>query len=359
MRSAILALLLSASSSAARAEPILGFNFPLWSRDGYASGDARRGMGEIAGTGAGWVALTPTLYVNDRGDSVVAATADTPSDDSLRSAIREARARGLKVVLKPHVDSRAGGARAWLYPSDPTRWFTTYRAHLLRYARLAREEDCALFVVGTELALLTGPRDWGAWRALIRDVRAEYPGPLTYAANWHSAAHVGFWRELDYVGIDAYYPVIGGTNAALLNLGFLPVEGEVKALSLLSGRPVLFTEFGIASQKGANLKPWEWREFGAADPATQDAYLAAFYRAFAGKSYVAGFLNWAWDMDPAHRGPQDKSMSLRDKPALAEFERLFPARRTVGLIPPSQPSGAPAAARAARVLDEAALLRLQ
>ncbi|MDE2511999.1 MAG: hypothetical protein KGL74_12825, partial [Elusimicrobia bacterium] len=348
MRTAFVALALCAASAVARAQPILGFNLPFWSRDGYASPSAAKGLEEISATGAGWVALTPTLYVKDRRDSIVATGADTPSDDSLRAAIRSARARGLKVALKPHVDSLAGGARAWLYPEDPGRWFATYRENLLRYARLAREEKCDLFVVGTELALLTGPRDWKAWRSLIHDVRAVYPGPLTYAANWHSAVHVGFWEELDYIGIDAYYPVIGGTDRRLLSLGWLPYEAELKVLSAVHGRPVLFTEFGASSQTGANLRPWEWREFGAADPNGQAAYLESFLRAFAGKSYVAGFLHWAWDMDPAHAGPADKSMSVRGKPALGDLEALFRAYR--GAPPrPGSPADA-AAGRAAAVM---------
>lgn len=355
MRGVLAALLLGFAAAFARAEPIMGFNFPLWSRDGYASDLGGRGLEEIAATGAGWVALTPTVYVKDARDSVVAAGPDTPSDESLRAAIRRARGLGLKVMLKPHVDRRSGGARAWLFPSDANLWFATYRGLLLGYARLAREEKCDLFAVGTELSLLTTPPHWNAWRALIRDVRAEYPGPLTYAANWHSAAHVGFWRDLDYVGVDAYYPMAGGKNRRLLALGWIPVEAELKTLAFLSERPILFTEFGLSSQRGANLKPWEWLEMGPADPDVQAAYLDSFYRAFAGKPYVAGFLNWAWDMDPSHQGPQDKSMSLRGKPALADFEKLFDGRRERSLVPPPAPSHAPAAARAGALLSSSVL----
>jgi hypothetical protein len=294
------------------------------------------------------------LYVKDRTDSTVTATDATPDDDSLRAAIRAAKARGLKVVLKPHVDELSGGTRAWIEPKDPAPWFATYRVPLLRYARLAREEGCSLFVVGTELSFLTAPQHWGAWRALIRDVRAEYPGPLTYAANWHSVVHVGFWRDLDYVGVDAYYPNVGGKNRTVLKLGWLPVEAELKAVSAASGRPILFTEFGIASQKGANLKPWEWKDFGPVDLDQQTAYLETFFGAFAGKSYVAGFLNWAWDADPAHQGPQDKSMSVRGKPAAALLEDLFRGARASS--PPPAPPHALAAARAAAVMAGAPAL---
>ncbi|MFI5362741.1 MAG: glycoside hydrolase family 113 [Elusimicrobiota bacterium] len=321
MKAALLPCLMFAAASACAAEPILGFNFPDWSRDGYASGTAQAQMRQLAATGATWVALTPTLYVKDRGDSVVAATDKTPSDDALRAAIRAARAQGLKVVLKPHVDVLKGGARAWINPKDAKIWFASYRTYLLNYARIAREENCSLFVVGTELALLSAPNHWSAWRSLIKDVRAEYSGPLTYAANWHSAGLVGFWRELDFIGIDAYYPVAGGTNRTLLRVGWAPISASLHALAAANGRPILFTEFGLASQKGANLRPWDYSNFGALDLDVQAAYVQTFLDQFSTKSWVAGFLNWDWEQNPG--GPQDKSMTLRGKPALGVFTGLF------------------------------------
>jgi hypothetical protein len=352
MRAALLTCLLAAASVARATEPVLGFNYPNWSRDGYAGAPSNDQLKALAATGASWVALTPTLYVRDRRDSVVAATTSTPSDESLRAAIRAARALGLKVMLKPHVDVLSGGARAWIEPKDAARWFATYRVYLLGYARLAREEGCSMFVVGTELALLETPNHWGAWRRLIAEVRAEYPGPLTYAANWHSAELVGFWRDLDYIGIDAYYPVIGGKNRTLLRLGWMPIVSGVHALSAAFGRPVIFTEFGLASQKGANIRPWDYSDFGALDLGVQDAYVRTFLDAFVSKSWVAGFLNWAWDENPG--GPSDKSMSLRGKPAMEAFTGLFrAARKTAGYAPPSHE---PAAARAAVVMAEASAL---
>jgi hypothetical protein len=352
MKGALLTCLLLAAGSARAAGPVLGFNFTDWSRDGYGDAAARKQLSALAASGATWVALTPTLYVKDRRDSVVAASERTPSDESLRAAIRAARALGLKVVLKPHVDSMTGGDRAWLEPKDAGRWFASYRSYLLGYARLAREEGCSMFVVGTELALLTTPNHWGAWRALITDVRAEYPGPLTYAANWHSAELVGFWRELDFIGIDAYYPVLGGTNRTLLRAGWLPVEAALHALSAANGRPILFTEFGLASQKGANKRPWDYSDFGALDLGVQAAYVQTFLDAFSNKSFVAGFLNWSWDQNEG--GPTDKSMTLRGKPAFDAFTGLFRAAKRNSEY--AAPSHEPAAARAAAVMADASLL---
>ena len=322
MRGIFLALLFSAAPCGA-AEPILGFNFPVWRHDAYGSTASSAALAGIRGMGAGWVAIIPSLYVKDRADSEVRATDATASDDSLRLAIRLAHARGLKVLLKPHVDMPDASPRAWLNPSDPARWFETYGAHLERYARLAAEEKCEMFCVGTELSLLTLPGRWGSWRALIRRSRAVYPGPLTYAANWHSAAHVGFWRELDLIGVDGYFPVPGGVNGAALDAAWKPWVLELAALAKLHGRPVLFTEVGLASQSGANLKPWAWNDYADLDLAVQSAYLDAFLRAFENEPWFRGFLYWAWEADSSRTGPKDKSMSVQGKPAEAILRRAF------------------------------------
>jgi hypothetical protein len=351
MRAALAAVLLaSAAPNARAADAVLGFNYPVWSRDGYGQAQAARSLQDLAATGAGWVALTPTLYAKDRTDSALEATAATASDDSLRAAIRAARAAGLQVALKPHVDFVGGGVRALLNPKDPKAWFAAYRARILGYARLAREEKCGLFVVGTELALLTLPQHWAAWRALIRDVRAEYPGPVTYAANWEAAEYVGFWRDLDYVGIDGYYP-IAGSSPKLLRAGWEAWALEVEAVARTAGRPLLFTEIGLSSQRGAALRPWDYGDFGAADDAVQAAYLQAFLETFSGRSNFAGFLGWSWYDAPAP--PGDKSMNVRGKPALDVLSSAFRAARA---LPPPSPPHAPAAARAATVMAGARAL---
>lgn len=348
MRSVLLAVLLASPASAAP-RGVWGFNFPMWWNDAYASAGAKKAFGDISATGASWVALTPSFYVNDDGDAEVKATPATPTDDSLRSAVRAARSAGLQVVMKPHVDKLSGGARATLNPRDRARWFATYRAHVLRLAKLAREEGCSMYVVGTELSLLTLPGDWPAWRALIKETRDAFGGPVTYAANWHSAAHVGFWGDLDYIGVDAYYPAPGGTNRTFLRASLALPAAELFALSRLYGKPVLFTEFGLASQKGANLEPWAWWDFAPLDLETQTAYMDAFLETFAGRSWVAGFLYWAWDADPSRWGPNDKSMAIAGKPALDAYRARFPRPASSPL--PGASTHAAAAVRAARVMS--------
>ncbi len=65
------------------------------------------------------------------------------------------------------------------------------------------------------------------WKELIADARTVFSGRMTYAANFDEYFDVSWWRYLDMVGINAYfplrevklYPVVGwftvlGTEAA-------------------------------------------------------------------------------------------------------------------------------------------------
>ena len=49
------------------------------------------------------------------------------------------------------------------------------------------------------------------WSVSIRTF-APYTGPLTYAANHGNETSVGWWNDLDYIGIDAYYPLTNKNN---------------------------------------------------------------------------------------------------------------------------------------------------
>src|SRR5262245_11947404 len=127
---AIHLFLLAGSASAARMN---GFNLPAWSEQGYDS--AAGPLKELAATGAGWVALTPTWYQPVPDSSAPAPTKRTASDSSLRTAIRQAKALGLAVALKPHIDLEDGTRRALIRPADKKAWFGAYRDLSAHYAR--------------------------------------------------------------------------------------------------------------------------------------------------------------------------------------------------------------------------------
>src|SRR5829696_9928120 len=83
---------------------------PAWSKDGYY--DSAPALDEIAASGADSVTFVATWYAVDERDSEILRAGRTASDASLVWAFKEAKARGLRVILKPHVDLENGNWRA-------------------------------------------------------------------------------------------------------------------------------------------------------------------------------------------------------------------------------------------------------
>ena len=343
MKACALSFLMLFPVGASAAPTIYGFTFPSWWKDAYDQPAAQTSLSNMARTGAKWTALIPTWYMKTKESTTFEVTDQSASDDSVRRTIRAAKALGLGVVLKPHVNCADGTPTALIRPKNEREWFDSYRAFLLHYARMAQEEHVELFVVGTELFSMAGPGRGREWEAMIRDVRAVYSGKLTYAANWYDFMLVPFWGSLDYIGIDGYFPLVGGHNPKILALSWKAYLPVIRAVVRAHGKPLLFTEVGISSQKGANRKPWSYRDFGPVDPETQKAYFEAFLNVFSREPSFAGFLQWCWDLNPDAGGPKDKSMTVQGKPALDVLEKYF-----AGLQPPTLDPRPAETARAAK-----------
>ena len=181
----------------------------------------------------------------------------TPVDEALSHAINKAHSLGLKVMLKPHIDIQTGEFRGDI-PGEE-EWFKNYEEFILKYAKFAEKYNVELFAIGTELS--GTPMKWEAdWRKIIKAVRGAYKGPLTYASNWNEYKEVPWWNEMDFVGIDAYFPLtskINPTKAELIEAW----EREAKDMEVFFknkgvSKPVIFTEAGYTSAEGTSKTPW-------------------------------------------------------------------------------------------------------
>ncbi|MEN3011162.1 MAG: hypothetical protein ABDI20_09460, partial [Candidatus Bipolaricaulaceae bacterium] len=162
-----------------------GANYTSWSSEEYTTPLSDASLFLLKSTGANYIALLVTGYM-DRANSteIYADPLRTPSDPSLVHAMQVARSYGLKIMLKPHVDSKDGVWRGSISPSDIEAWFASYKRFLVHYAVLAAAHEVELFCVGTEFRSLSGPEFRAHWEEIIGAVRQVYPGPLVYAANW-------------------------------------------------------------------------------------------------------------------------------------------------------------------------------
>lgn len=259
------------------------------------------------------------------------------SDEGVRTLAREAAARGMGVILKPQLWVARGAWTADIDFDDEVAWQAweaDYRALLLHAARLAEEVGADLLVVGTELGHPVRERP-DFWRALIAEIRTIYGGRLTYAANWHDDFdRVPFWPLLDYVGVQAYFPISTAErpSPADLRAGWRAHEARLVREATRAGRPILFTEIGYRSVPYAAREPWRWPEHDEADRVEPDEALqAALYEAFFEscweEPWFAGAILWKWypeeGIDPSGRHALD--FTPQQKAAERVVQRWFGA----------------------------------
>lgn len=106
------------------------------------------------------------------------------------------------------------------------------------------------------------------WKNLIAHTRTIYDGKLTYAANFDNYMEVNFWQELDFMGINAYFPLRNANKeykteedlADGLKHGWEKVFRQINAFRGrydLEGKPIIFTELGYIFRENTTIAPWE------------------------------------------------------------------------------------------------------
>jgi hypothetical protein len=258
----------------------------------------------------------------------------TESDESLFVLAEEARARGIKVMLKPQIwishDAWPGKinmetAEAW------DRWFDSYEDWIIHYAIIAELSDAGVFCVGTEMVqtTLNHPE---RWRKLIAKIRKIYHGPLVYAANWGKEFEgITFWDALDYIGLDNYYPVRSASNdgPAAIEKGFLQQKMKLQAIVKRWNKPLLFTEIGYMAMEGAGMGSSE-DKYPDYDEQMQEKCYRMAMKTYWNEPWFAGMYWWKWFSNPEDRGRDADPHSPHGRSAekaIAEFYSSAGERR--------------------------------
>ena len=276
---------------------------------GYGTPASALAMRDARAFGANWVSITPFGRVYDLSPTGVALSYETPYRDNRRavaSAIGQARAEGLKVMLVPHLWVETGEWRGFIDPGDDKAWSTWSKGYLRfirEWASLAQENQVEMLVVGVELrSWVTGARA-ASFSALVEAVKQTYSGLLTYAANWDDVHDTVIWGELDVIGVNAFFPLARNKNAELAELRgeSQRIANELEALSRLWQRPILFTEFGYTTRADPALEPWVWPEHLSnvvPDELAQANAYRALLGAFIDRPWFAGGFVWRVFSDP-------------------------------------------------------------
>jgi hypothetical protein len=329
---AVLGLTLAPASDHARPRAALNpvaLDYPLrgvcWEGRGRIGDEA---LAPLSALGVSWISQTPFGWSRALDDPQVRLATEPrhlwgESDEGLIETARLARARGVRTLLKPHLWVRGGHWVGELKMRDEDDWrafFASYEVFILHYAVLAEREGFEAFAVGTELRHASRRED--DWRRVIARVRSAYSGPLTYCAAWNEAEDVAFWDDLDFVGVQAYYPLRGDPHGDPLELraSWREAAARLEALARRTGRRVVLTEVGYKSLRGSLARPWEWGTEGEVDLGLQSQAFRALFEVLPGRDWFGGTFVWKWHpgIDPraAPSARRLRDFTPQGKPAL-------------------------------------------
>lgn len=248
------------------------------------------------------------------------------SDEGVIGSIQLAHEKKLTVMLKPHLWIAHGMyTGAFSLPTEEKwqLWESSYQEYMLHFATIADSLNAELFCIGTELGetIKKRPR---FWQALIDTLKKTYHGKLTYAANWDDYERVPFWEKLDYIGVDAYFPLSENKTPSINELKkcWKKYNDDLKKASTALNRPVLFTEYGYRNVDYNSVAPWKENEGNQNDKAQSNAF-EAFYQSFAGEKWFAGGFMWKWYVDTSHHGGGKIDFTPQNKPALKVIENWY------------------------------------
>ncbi len=232
--------------------------------------------------------------------------------------VRMARMQGLKIMLKPHVWMQGGSHLdlAFTNEADWQMFEHDYAQYVLHFARLADSLKVDLYCITTELDRFAIARP-AFWQRLIGQVRQVYKGKLTYAANWDRYENIPFWNQLDYIGVDAYFPLSDHREPSVQELadGWKSHLRSLQKLADNVQKPVLFTEFGYRSCDHAAQRPWESEIDCIPNVTIQANAYAAIHKAVWPQPWFAGGFIWKWFMESEPRHREHDQYSPQGKPA--------------------------------------------
>lgn len=283
----------------------------------------------IKSINANYVSIVPYAFLKDNAvifDSKYQWEGERP--EAVKKSIQLAHKNGLKVMLKPHVWIGHEGYTGDYVCKNDKEWEkfeTSYRDYIMTFVSIAEEEHVEIFTIGTEFGGCVENRP-KFWRSLIKDIREVYSGKLVYAANWDDYQKVPFWNDLDYIGIDSYFPLSIGPNPNLSELlkSWKTIMPILEQYASLSNKKILFTEFGFKSTTDATVSPWKHDSTSPNSEKIQDLAFKSCFQTIWKKSWFKGGFIWKWYHDHKNAGGRgDTDFTPQNKLAEETIRKFY------------------------------------
>lgn len=311
---------------------------------------------EIKNSNADWIAVVPEATLER---STLQLRADHKNDwwgetiEANIEVIQSAKKAGFKVMLKPQIvlsklnpnskkinipiknkntpnkliDKTRGafwrGDFEAKNEADWNTWENSYETYILNLAQVADSLNVDLFCIGNELRQSAVKRP-NYWKQLIKKVRQVYNGPLTYSANWDEYHKITFWGELDFIGLDTYFPIISTAIPSVKKTykNWKPILKKLIRFSKKNNRKIIITEFGYRNIEYAGKKPWLHDfEKDRINYEAQTNLYEAFFKAFWEKDWIVGGFLWQWFHTV--KNEVNTTFSPQGKPALEVVKKWY------------------------------------
>ena len=273
---------------------------------------------------ANYIALMPFAFLQNNAEPELYFNAERQwfgeRKEGIEHSIQLLKKHNFRIMMKPQIWIRNGEFTGDLSFSNEKEWLKferSYREYIMLYVKIAAEQQVDLFCIGTELYNFVQQRP-EFWSSLIKEIRTNFSGKLVYAENWDKVDKTDLWKQLDYIGADAYFPLSQDASPATSEIaaGWKAHKKMLKDLSNEYNKPVIFTEYGYRSMDYSLKEPWNSeREISGVNHGIQARALQATYEEFWDEDWFAGGFLWKWHQHVESGGIENDRFTPQNKPA--------------------------------------------
>ncbi|MFT5890061.1 MAG: hypothetical protein ACI9Y7_000149 [Dokdonia sp.] len=309
-----------------------GFNFAHEGYsiyNGYLSKKATEAIVKQRNMGSNAMAIIPYSYIRMGSAPTylsIGSRAGSENDQGVVHAAFEAKQLGMQSLLKPQVffGNSWPGALEYETQEDWDAFFDYYYRWIRHYAFLAEIHQIDALCMGVEFAKATLSHG-EQWKHMFQKARGLYQGNMTYAANWGEEFEtVDFWNELDFIGINSYYPLSKNDTPTddELKVSFEEVKTKIKTVYQKYQKPIVFTEIGFRSIEA----PWKNPHADGDTPFNEEHQQRCYEVIFEGiqnEPWCAGILWWKFPSYLEYRGRENTAFTPNNKATEATVRKWF------------------------------------
>ena len=311
---------------------VKGFNFAHEGYsiyNGYLSKKATEAIVKQHDMGSNSMAIVPYSYIRMETAPTylsIGNRAGSENDQGVIHSAYEAKKLGMQSLLKPQVffGNSWPGALEYETEADWDAFFDYYYRWIRHYAFLAEIHQIDALCMGVEFAKATLSHG-EQWKHMFQKARGLYQGNMTYAANWGEEFEtIDFWDELDFIGLNSYYPLSKNDTPTddELKASFEEVKTKIEKVYQKYKKPIVFTEIGFRSIEAPWKNPHADGDTPFNDKHQQRCYEVIF-EGIQNEPWCAGILWWKFPSYLEYRGTENTAFTPNNKATEATVRKWF------------------------------------